>query len=82
MVLQEKIYQAWRDQKVLSLVTFDIQGAFNGVAKDVLCSRLRKRRIPEVLVNWVSYFCSKRKASIMVNNESSHQVALEDAGLP
>lgn len=53
VVLQEKIYQAWRDQNVLSLVTFDIQGVFNGVAKDVLCSRLRERRIPEVLVNWV-----------------------------
>lgn len=81
VVLQEKIYQAWRDQKVLSLVTFDIQSAFNGVAKDVPCSRLRERRIPEVLVNWVLDFCSNRKASILVNNESSHEIALEDAGL-
>lgn len=81
-VLQEKIYQAWRDQKVLSLVTFDIQGAFNGVAKDVLCSRLREQHIPEVLVNWVLDFCSERKASILVNNESSHGVVLEDAELP
>lgn len=81
-VLQEKIYQAWRDRKVLSLVTFDIQGAFYGVAKDVLCSRLRERHIPEVLVNWVLDFCSERKASILVNNESSHGVVLEDAELP
>lgn len=36
VVLQEKIYQAWRDKKVLSLITFDVQGAFNGVAKEVL----------------------------------------------
>ena len=82
VVLQEKIYQAWRDKKVLSLVTFDIQGAFNGVAKDVLCSRLRERRIPELLVNWISDFCSERKASIIVNGESSDQIALQDAGLP
>ena len=81
LVLQEKIYQAWRDKKVLSLVTFDIQGAFNGVAKDVLCSRLRERRIPELLVNWISNFCSERKASIIVNGESSDQIALQDAGL-
>ncbi len=51
VVVQEKIYQVWRDKKVLSLVNFDIQRAFNGVAKDVLCTRLRERRIPESLVN-------------------------------
>lgn len=82
VVLQEKIYQAWRDKKVLSLVTFDIQGAFNGVAKDVLRSRLRERHIPELLVNWISNFCSERKATIIVNGESSDQIALQDAGLP
>ena len=81
VVLQEKIYQTWRDQKVLSLVTFDIQGEFSGVAKDVLCSRLRERRIPRVLIIWVSSFCSEREARMTVNNESSHQVALEDSGL-
>lgn len=32
VVLQEKINQAWRDKKVLSLVTFDVQGAFNGIS--------------------------------------------------
>ncbi len=29
LVLQEKIFQAWRNKKVLSLVTFDVKGAFN-----------------------------------------------------
>lgn len=82
VVLQEKIYPAWRDKKVLSLVTFDIQGAFNGVAKDVLCSRLRERHIPEKLVKWILNFCSDRKATIVVNDESSKQATLHDAGLP
>ncbi len=36
MTLQEKIYQARRDKKVLSLVTFDGKSAFNGVAPEVL----------------------------------------------
>ena len=30
-VLVEKIFKAWRANRVLSLVTFDVQGAFNGV---------------------------------------------------
>lgn len=63
-------------------MTFDIQGAFNGVAKDVLCSRLRERRIPESLVLWVSDFCSGWTASITVNGESSDQIAIQDARLP
>ena len=38
-ILVEKIYDAWRGAKVLSLVTFDVQGAYNGVNKDVVnCS--------------------------------------------
>lgn len=50
VVLQEKIYQAWREKKVLSLITFDVRGAFNGVAKEVLLHRLSKRQVPEMLV--------------------------------
>ena len=38
--IQEKVYQAWRNKKVLSLVTFDLKGAFNGVATNVLLSCL------------------------------------------
>ena len=36
VVLQKKIYQVWKDKKVLSLLTFDVQGAFNRVTRDVL----------------------------------------------
>lgn len=57
VVLQEKIYQAWRDKKVLSLITFDVKGAFNGVATPVLLERLREKGIPEDLVRWIQAFC-------------------------
>lgn len=39
VTLQEKIYQDWRNKKVLSLVTFDVKGAFNGVALEVFVDR-------------------------------------------
>lgn len=81
VVLQEKIYQAWRDKKVLSLITFYVQGAFNGMAKDVLFQRLQKRRIPEVFVSWIENFCSQRQATLSVNGESTNLTALEHAGL-
>ena len=56
LTLQEEVYQAWRDKKVPSLVTFDIKGAFNKVASNILINRLRECRIPEQLVYWIEDF--------------------------
>jgi hypothetical protein len=78
----QKIYDAWREGKVFSLITFDVKGAYNGVAKDVLLHRLRERRIPENWVKWIEAFCSGRKATILVNGETSRQTELFQAGLP
>lgn len=50
LVLQDKIYQAWKEKKVLSLITFDVKGAFSSVAIDVLIQRLQKRRISEQMM--------------------------------
>lgn len=82
LVLQEKIYQAWKDRKVLSLITFDVKGAFSGVAIEELIDRLQKRRVPEKMVSWISNFCRNRKAIVTVNGETSITTALEQAGLP
>lgn len=48
LVLQEKIYQAWKEKKVLLLITFDIKGAFSGVAIDVLIQRLQKQQCNDI----------------------------------
>ena len=81
-LLQEKIYDAWRDGKVLSLVSFDVKGAYNGVDRNVLLGRLRCRQVPEVVVRWVESFCSNRQACVVVNGETSGMVDLPLAGLP
>lgn len=60
MLLQEQIYKAWRMGKVLSLISFDVKGAYNGVCKERLLERLRARGIPEGLVRWIGAFCSER----------------------
>ncbi len=56
LTLQEKVYQAWQNKKVLSLVTFDVKSAFNGVAPDVLVNQLRECHIPKELVCWIEDF--------------------------
>lgn len=82
LTVQEKIYQAWRDKKVLSLVTFDLKGAFNGVPADVLTSCLREHRVPEEYVCWIQDFCSGRSATITINGTTSEPANLAHAGLP
>ena len=81
-LLQEKIYDAWRDGKVLSLVSFDVKGAYNGVDRNVLLQRLRCRQVPETVVRWVESFCSNRQACVLVNGETSDMVDLTQSGLP
>lgn len=41
-VLVKRIFEAWKGKRVLSLVTFDVQGAFNIVHPAVLECRLRE----------------------------------------
>jgi hypothetical protein len=81
-LLQEHIYKAWRAKKVLSLISFDVKGAYNGVVKERLLQRLRARGIPEPLVNWIDSFCSQRTTTITVNGITSHMQQLPQAGLP
>ncbi|KAM0724078.1 hypothetical protein Q7P37_000258 [Cladosporium fusiforme] len=82
LLLQERIYSAWRSKKMVSLVSFDVKGAYNGVYKDRLLQRLRGRGIPSDLVNWICAFCSERTATIVVNGQVSAVRDLEQAGLP
>lgn len=82
LLLQEHIYAAWRGKNVLSLLSFDVKGAYNGVCKDSLLQRLVARGIPPDVVNWVDSFCSERTATIVVNGRTSELSGLEQAGLP
>jgi hypothetical protein len=36
LLFQEHVYKAWRNRKVVSLVSFDVKGAYNGVFKERL----------------------------------------------
>jgi hypothetical protein len=82
LLLQEEIYKAWRNRKVLSLVSFDVQGAYNGVFKERLLQRLKARGIPDKIVQWIDAFCSRRTATILVNGSTSELRELPQAGLP
>ncbi|KDN71873.1 hypothetical protein CSUB01_09606 [Colletotrichum sublineola] len=82
LLLQEQIYTAWRGHRVLSLVSFDVKGAYNGVCKERLIQRMKARGIPDDLLRWVSAFCSDRTATIQINGQLSDSRILPQAGLP
>ena len=81
-LLQECIYKAWRSRKVLSLISFDVKGAYNGVCKERLLLRLQARGIPPLIIRWIDAFCSERTATIHVNGYTSPKRPLLQAGLP
>ena len=81
-VLVERTYQAWRSGKILTLVSFDVKGAFNGVHAEVLERRLAARRVPEQMVRWIRDFCSRRYASVIVGGYESEAREIEYAGIP
>ena len=76
VLLQEQIYTTWRGRKVLSLVSFDVKGAYNGVCKERLIQRMKARGIPENLLRWTEAFCSECTAMIQINGESSEICSL------
>jgi hypothetical protein len=80
--LQEQIYTAWPGKKIVTLISFDVKGAYNGVCKDRLVQRMRARGIPEQLCRWTEAFCSERTASIQINGHAVRGRNLPQAGLP
>jgi exonuclease III len=82
LLLQEQIYTAWRGRKIVSLISFDVKGAYNGVCKERLLQRMKARGIPEKLLRWIEAFCSERTATIQINRQSSEVRSLPQAGLP
>jgi hypothetical protein len=71
LLLQEQIYTAWRGRRIVSLISFDVKGAYNGVCKERLLQRMRAQGIPERLLQWIEAFCSERTATIQINGQSS-----------
>ncbi|KMK63758.1 reverse transcriptase [Aspergillus fumigatus Z5] len=82
VLLQEQIYAAWRGRRVVSLISFNVKGAYNRVCKERLLQRMKARGIPEDLLRWVEAFCSERTATIQINGQLSEVQSLPQAGLP
>jgi ribonuclease HI len=81
LVLSSAIDQAWYKHKVVTLIAFDLKGAFNGVNKMSLDTSLRSRRIPMVARKWIASFMSDRHANIGFDDYRTETEPLLHAGL-
>jgi ribonuclease HI len=81
LVLSNAIDQAWYKHAVLTLIAFDLKGAFNGVNKISLDACLRAKGIPAVARKWIASFMSDRFASIGFDDFRTEVTPLVNAGL-
>ncbi|CAG8068633.1 unnamed protein product, partial [Penicillium nalgiovense] len=81
LVLSSAIDKAWYKHKVVTLIAFDLKGAFNGVNKTSLDASLQARRIPIVARKWIASFMSDRHASIGFDDFRTETALLLNAGL-
>lgn len=69
LLLQEHTHTAWRSRKVVTLVSFDVKRAYNGLCKERLLQRLAARGIPWCLVRRIDAFCSKRTVRLQAPDQ-------------
>ena len=81
LVLTNAIDRAWQKSKVVTLIAFDLKGAFNGVNKICLEARLYAQGIPSRARNWIRSFMEARSASIKFDDFETDMEPLENAGL-
>jgi ribonuclease HI len=81
LILTNAIDRAWHGQRVITLVAFDLKGAFNGVNQISLDACLQSKGIPTIARRWIASFMSGRQANIKFDDFSSEVAPLHDAGL-
>ena len=82
LILVNAIWKAWKEHKVVTLMVFDLKGAFNAVGKEVLDHCLAKKGIPTEARRWIKSFMENRTALISFNNYTKPATGLNHPGLP
>ncbi|PWI64463.1 hypothetical protein PCL_10441 [Purpureocillium lilacinum] len=75
-LLLQRIYQAWFEGKVASLLLLDVSGAYDNVSRERLLHNLRKRRISETIVGWVASFLSGRCTTLKLQEYTAPSVPI------
>jgi hypothetical protein len=82
-LITEKIHTIWGGNKrrVASLLSVGIAGAFDGVSHARLIHNLRKRRLPALLIGWITDFLQGRTTEIRLGDFTLPESRVH-AGIP
>jgi Reverse transcriptase (RNA-dependent DNA polymerase) len=83
-LLTEQVYTIWNlsgKQRVATMLCMDISGAFDNVSHTRLLDNLRKRKIPNFIVQWVTSFLQERTTIIKVT-EGESELFHTETGIP
>ncbi len=79
--LTHEIEKVFQNQEVLTVLAFDIKGAFDRVLKAWLTKRLWEQNILITLIRWVASFLKERTVAIRLDGQTAKQEVIE-IGVP
>ena len=82
LILVDAVWAAWRRNEVVTLMAWDVKGAFNGVSRPAMDSILCRLGIPSMARRWINSFMDDRWASIKFDGYCSKKNPLSFPGLP
>ena len=76
--LISKIHAAWNKNKVASVLFLDVEGAFPNAVTARLIHNLKKRRIPNSIVNFVKQLLTNRSTRLKFNDYLSDPIPISN----
>jgi hypothetical protein len=77
-VLVDKIKDAWRRKKVVSVLFLDIEGAFPNAVNSRLIHNMRKRRIPQPYTDFVRNLLDGRSTCLRFDDYTSEPIQIDN----
>ena len=74
--LVQRIKEAWRKNKVVSILFLDVEGAFPNAVTTRLLHNLRKRRIPEVYIQFIEQLLTGRQTKLKFDDFVSESIKI------
>ncbi|KAM0742770.1 hypothetical protein ACQRIT_002947 [Beauveria bassiana] len=80
-MLLQRIYQAWSEGEVATLLLLDVSGAYDNVSHERLLHNLRKRRIDPKVIRWIASFLSDRSTTLKLQEYTAPSAPIK-TGIP
>ena len=72
--LVHKVCAAWREDKVVSVLFLDVEGAFPNAVTSKLIHNLKKRKIPTAIVSFITQLLHNRRTRLRFDDHTSELI--------